>query len=74
MNKICDNLNFDTSFNIDLMESTASGLSLWWNGNVKIEFVHYSKFFIDSLVELPNCDTKVRISWIYGPPYGEDKR
>ncbi|KAL6190942.1 hypothetical protein ACLB2K_037336 [Fragaria x ananassa] len=53
--------------------NTAGGLNLWWRPNYKVEVVDYSKFFIDTLITHPGSVTPFRVTWMYGPPYGEDK-
>ncbi|KAL6179589.1 hypothetical protein ACLB2K_051102 [Fragaria x ananassa] len=72
VNKVRRQLGFSKGYHVSPI-NTAGGLSLWWRPNYKVEVVDYSKIFIDTLITYPGSATPFRVTWMYGPPYGEDK-
>ncbi|KAL6176235.1 hypothetical protein ACLB2K_052870 [Fragaria x ananassa] len=72
VNKVRRQLGFSKDYHVPPI-NTAGGLSLWWRPNYKVEVVDYSNFFIDTLITYPGSATPFRVTWMYDPPYGEDK-
>lgn len=51
----------------------AGGLTLWWRPEVDVEILTSDKNLIDTIVMNRDDGTHYRVSWMYGPPYREEK-
>ncbi|CAL9016315.1 unnamed protein product [Prunus brigantina] len=51
----------------------AGGLALWWRPEVDVEILAFDKNMVDTIVKRSDNGILYRISWVYGPPYREDK-
>ncbi|KAK8565408.1 hypothetical protein V6N12_058971 [Hibiscus sabdariffa] len=51
----------------------AKGLLLWWTKDTQIKILQYGKHFIDTLISSKG-EAKWFGTFIYGPPYKEEKR
>ncbi|KAL4351690.1 hypothetical protein GQ457_06G000410 [Hibiscus cannabinus] len=49
------------------------GLALWWSNDTQIIIIRSGKHFIDAKISV-NGETEWFSSFIYGPPYREEKR
>ncbi|KAK8517493.1 hypothetical protein V6N12_016343 [Hibiscus sabdariffa] len=72
MEKIRRSLRFTSSHYVDPI-GIAGGLALWWNEGVNITVQMDSKNIIDNLVSI-NEGSAWYCSFIYGPPYREEKK
>ncbi|KAL6201844.1 hypothetical protein ACLB2K_025556 [Fragaria x ananassa] len=70
---IRNQLGFGQSFYISPIVNSAGGLCLWWRDDIRLDIISSSKYHIDSSLFGLNCEQGARISWLYGPPYNEDK-
>ncbi|KAK8476569.1 hypothetical protein V6N11_061875 [Hibiscus sabdariffa] len=51
----------------------AGGLALWWSDGMQITILRSGKHFIDAMISI-NGETEWYGSFIYGPPYREEKQ
>ncbi|KAL6226651.1 hypothetical protein ACLB2K_000612 [Fragaria x ananassa] len=70
---IRNQLGFGQSFYISPTVNSAGALCLWWRDDIRLNIISSSKYHIDSSLFGLNCEQGARISWLYGPPYNEDK-
>ncbi|XP_004306163.1 PREDICTED: uncharacterized protein LOC101305972 [Fragaria vesca subsp. vesca] len=65
-------MRFSQGFCVDPI-GIAGGLCLWWDDSLLINIVDFSKNFLDTMITLIETREVVRATFIYGPPYQEDK-
>lgn len=61
---LADNLGYNNSFAVS-SSGRSGGLGIFWNDEIKVEVIGYSKYHIDVLVD-ELVDLQVRITFIYG--------
>ena len=71
--EVMKELKFVQGFTVPPVDK-AGGLSLWWSQEYVVDIIDFSNFFIDTVVFDPVAGRKVRLTWMYGPPYPEDKK
>ena len=59
-----NSLSFDNAFAIS-SNRRSGGLGIFWNNNIKMEFLLYSQYHIDTIVTEAGCDPW-RLTCIYG--------
>ncbi|KAM1746475.1 hypothetical protein ACFX11_013103 [Malus domestica] len=52
---------------------TAGGLCLWWKPCANVQIVSSSKNLIDTFIHLKNENLLFHASFVYGPPYRDEK-
>ncbi|XP_004297985.1 PREDICTED: uncharacterized protein LOC101309247 [Fragaria vesca subsp. vesca] len=70
--KIRRKMRFSQGFCVDPI-GIAGDLCLWWDDSLLINIVDFSKNFLDTMITLVETGEVVRATFIYGPPYQEDK-
>ncbi|KAL6227499.1 hypothetical protein ACLB2K_001456 [Fragaria x ananassa] len=65
-------MRFSQGFCVDPI-GIAGGLCLWWDDSLLINIVDFSKNFLDTMITFVETGEVVRATFIYGPPYQEDK-
>lgn len=65
-------LKFDEAWYVP-PERRASGLALWWTGEVIVNIINSSKNLIHTKVESANHKLPEYISFVYGPPIEKDR-
>ncbi|XP_050365473.1 uncharacterized protein LOC126784002 [Argentina anserina] len=73
VNKVMKDLKFCKSFTVPPIDS-AGGLCLWWNQDYTVVISDFSKNFVDTLITDPAIGQEFRVTWMYGPPYYEEKQ
>ncbi|KAK9910413.1 hypothetical protein M0R45_034376 [Rubus argutus] len=78
VDKIRKQFGFSRGFNVDPIPTVggrnmAGGLSLWWKPEFHVDIILHSKYFIDTVITCGNLGAKVRVTWMYGPPYYSEK-
>ncbi|PRQ30675.1 putative endonuclease/exonuclease/phosphatase [Rosa chinensis] len=65
-------LGYSKGYNVAPV-NTAGGLSLWWRPGFLVEVTDFSKYFIDTRIRAQGSNEVIRVTWMYGPPYGDEK-
>jgi hypothetical protein len=61
---LADGLGFNKSYAVS-SSGRSGGLCIFWNDEIKVEVIGYSRYHIDVLVE-NMVDMQVRITFVYG--------
>ena len=61
---LVDTLGFNKSYVVSSF-GRSRGLGIFWNGEIKLEVVGYSKYHIDTLID-ELVETPVRVTFFYG--------
>ncbi|KAK8556717.1 hypothetical protein V6N12_003112 [Hibiscus sabdariffa] len=71
LERVRRNMKMSNSFYVE-PEGIAGGLALWWSDDVHITILHSSKNIIDMKISMKGEDVWFG-SFVYGPPYNDDK-
>ena len=64
MENLADTLGFNKSYAVS-SSGRSGGLGIFWNDEIKVEVVGYSKYHIDTLID-ELVESQVRITFVYG--------